>query len=186
MQNIDSTKDPFVDLLVTLDVFDRSYQKALDRLSLKSEDNSDQGQSFTNSLQHATIYEYMGKKDLAEKYYDNARSILESKIEKGTEEALLHSRLGISYAGLGRKEDAIREGKLAVEQVSNNAQLNTHRVVDLSRIYVMVGEHDKAIDQLEHLLSIPGPLSIPLLQLNPAWDPLLNHPRFKKLIESTK
>ena len=61
-----------------------------------------------------------------------------------------------------------------------------YRVEDLARIYVMVGEHDEAIDQLEYLLSIPGPLSIPLLQLDPAWDPLCDHPRFKKLVESGK
>ena len=47
----------------------------------------------------------------------------------------------------------------------------------------MVGEHDEAIDQLGFLLSVPGPLTIPLLQLDPAWDPLRNHPRFKKLVK---
>ena len=61
---------------------------------------------------------------------------------------------------------------------------DSYRLEDLARIYVMVGEYDEAINQLEYLLSIPGPFSIPLLQLDPAWDPLRNHPRFKKLIES--
>ncbi len=54
---------------------------------------------------------------------------------------------------------------------------------DVARIYVMVGEFDAAIDQLEFLLSSPGEMSIPLLRLDPAWDPLRNHPRFKKLVE---
>jgi hypothetical protein len=52
------------------------------------------------------------------------------------------------------------------------------RVGDLARIYVMVGEYDAAIDQLEFLLSRPGELSIPLLRLDPAWDPLRDQPRF--------
>jgi len=60
------------------------------------------------------------------------------------------------------------------------------RVDDLARIYVMVGEFDAAIDQLEFLLSNPGWMSIPLLRLDPAWAPLRDHPRFKKLIESGK
>jgi hypothetical protein len=47
----------------------------------------------------------------------------------------------------------------------------------------MVGEFDLAVDQIEYLLSIPGGLSIPLLQLDPAWAPLREHPRFKKLVE---
>jgi len=48
----------------------------------------------------------------------------------------------------------------------------------------MVGEFDAAIDQLEFLLSIPSELSIPLLRIDPAWDLLRDHPRFKKLIET--
>ncbi len=60
------------------------------------------------------------------------------------------------------------------------------RVEDLARIYVMVGEFDAAIDQLEFLLSRPGQLSIPLLRLDPAWAPLRDRPHFKKLIESGK
>jgi hypothetical protein len=50
----------------------------------------------------------------------------------------------------------------------------------------MVGEHDGAIDQIEYLLSVPGEMSIPLLRLDPAWDPLRDHPRFQKLVEADK
>ncbi len=60
------------------------------------------------------------------------------------------------------------------------------KVKDLARIYVMVDEHDEAIDQLEYLLSIPSRLSIPLLRLDPAWDPLRDHPDFKRLLEGGK
>jgi hypothetical protein len=50
----------------------------------------------------------------------------------------------------------------------------------------MVGEFDLAMDQIEFLLSIPGDLTIPLLRLSPAYAPLRDHPRFKKLLESSK
>jgi len=60
------------------------------------------------------------------------------------------------------------------------------RLEDLARIYVMVDEHDLAIEKLEYLLSILSELSIPLLQLDPAWDSLRSHPRFKKLLEIKK
>jgi len=127
----------------------------------------------------------MSKKELAKKYYDDARSILESKIEERPEDERFHSSMDIAYAGLGRKEDALRGGKLGVEllPVTKDAWRGTLRVADLARIYVMVGEHDAAIDQLEFLLSIPGELSIPLLRLEPAWAPLRDHPRFKRLLE---
>jgi serine/threonine protein kinase/tetratricopeptide (TPR) repeat protein len=188
LQNFESTENPFVNGFVTLDVFDRNYQGALDRLSLKSEDISSVTRFIPTSLRYARIYGYMGKKELAKKYYDEARSIVEAKIEQDPEEARFHSSLGIAYAGLRRKEDAVREGKLAVEMhpVNREAMRRPYSVEDLARIYVMVGEYEEAIDQLEHLLSIPGRFSIHFLRLDPAWDPLRNHPRFKELIKPNK
>ena len=66
--------------------------------------------------------------------------------------------------------------------VSKDTLRGPYRVEDLARIYVMVGIRDEAIDRLVYLLSMPGPLSIPLLRLDPAWDPLREHPRFKRLV----
>jgi serine/threonine-protein kinase len=189
LQNIRSEESPpIVDSLVTLDVFDGNYQEALDRLSLKSEDTDDQSNVIPTALRCAQIYGYMNKTELAKKYYDESRSILESEIQQRPEDAWLHSSLGIAYAGLGRKEDALREGKLGVAllPVTKEALRGQARVKDLANIYVMVGEYDLAIEQLECLLSRPGSMSIPLLRLDPAWNPLRNHPRFKKLIEQEK
>ena len=187
LQNIGSEESPpIVDLLVTLDVFDGNYQEALDRLSLTSEDTDNQHNFIPTALRCAQIYGYMNKKQLAKKCYDESRSILESKIQQRPEDARFHSSLGIAYAGLGRKEDAIQEGKLAVEllPVTKEALRGLTRLEDLARIYVMIGEYDLAIEQLEFLLSRPGVLSIPLLRLDPTWNPLRDHPRFKKLLES--
>jgi hypothetical protein len=47
----------------------------------------------------------------------------------------------------------------------------------------MTGDSDLAFDQIEYLLSIPSPLSAPLLQLDPQWDPLRNHPRYAQLLQ---
>jgi serine/threonine protein kinase/tetratricopeptide (TPR) repeat protein len=187
LQNTKSEeKGEIVNSLMMLDVFNRNYQEALDRLSLKSEDIDDLAHFIPNSLQYARIYMYMDKKELAKEYYEEARSILESKIEETPDDARFHGSLGLAYAGLGRKEDAVREGKLAVEllPVSKEAMRGLFRVEDLARIYVMVGEYNAAIDQLEFLLDRPGWMSIPLLRLDPAWDPLRDHPRFKKLVEA--
>ena len=189
LQSIKSAEDPeIVNLLVTLDVYDGNYQEALDRLSLKSEDIDNKSYFIPSALRCAQISGYMNKKELEQAYYESAQSILESKIEERPEDARFHSSLGIAYAGLGRKEDAIREGKRGVEllPVTKEAKRGPSRVDDLARIYVMVGEFDAAIDQLEFLLSIPSELSIPLLRLDPAWAPLRNHPRFKRLLEGGK
>jgi len=188
LENVKSTKSPFISLLVTLDVYDRNYQEALDRLSLKSEDIDNRFDFIPSALRYALIYEYMKRNVLAKNYYDDARRILETKIQQYSEDARFHSSLGIANAGLDRKEDAIREGKRGVElyPVTKDAWRGLYRVKDLARIYVMVGEFDAAIDQLEFLLSKPVDMSIPLLRLGPAWDRLRDHPRFKKLLESGK
>ncbi len=186
LENIKSAEDPdIVNLLVDIDVFDKNYQEALDRLSLKSEDIDSQFRFIPKALRCAQICGYMKKKELAKKYYQDAQSILESKIQEWPEDGRFHSSLGVAYAGLGRKEDALREGKFGVKllPVSKEAWRGLFRVEALAKIYVMVGEYDAAIDQLEFLLSVPGEMSIPLLRLDPAWDPLRDHPGFKKLIE---
>jgi serine/threonine-protein kinase len=127
----------------------------------------------------------MNRPQLEQASYDTARALLETKLQDQPQDARLHSSLGIAYAGLGRVEEAIRAGKMGVEllPVSKEAWSGAWRVEDLARIYVMVGEYDAAIDQLEFLLSRPGELSVGLLRLDPTWEPLREHPRFQRLLE---
>ncbi len=46
----------------------------------------------------------------------------------------------------------------------------------------MVGEYDAAIDRLESLLAVPSPTAVPMLKIDPAWNPLRDHPRFQALL----
>ena len=66
-----------------------------------------------------------------------------------------HSFLGMVYAGLGRKDDAIREGEMAVQAlpISKDWERGLDRVVALAQIYLMFGDHDGAIEQVEIALS---------------------------------
>ena len=97
----------------------------------------------------------------------------------------VRSSLGIVYAGLGRKEAAVREGKLGVElfPVYKDAFIGSIREEDLAFIYTLVGEYDLALDKLKYLLSISSmTMSVPMLRLDPRWDPLREHPRYKDLL----
>jgi serine/threonine protein kinase/lipoprotein NlpI len=172
--------------LVNLEIYDSNYQDALDSLSLISEDVDEAGFFFPKALRVAQIHEYMDNKEFALKYFNNARIFLESKVEEQPDDPQYHSLLGITYAGLGDEKKAIREGKRAVviRPVSKEAVHGPFLVRNLALIYCMVGKYDLAIDKLEYLLSIPGELSIPLIQVDPAWEPLRNRPRFQKLIGS--
>jgi tetratricopeptide (TPR) repeat protein len=126
----------------------------------------------------------MNQPQLARSYYDSASKMAEARVRQQPEEALFHSSLGMAYAGLGRKQDAIREGKAGVDllPVSKDAYRGFYRVEELARIYAMVGDYEAAISQLEYLMSIPGDLGVGALRLDPAWKPLRNHPRFQNLL----
>ena len=133
---------------------------------------------------YADIHGLLGNQELSRTYYDSARTVVEALIRDVPDDARYHSALGIAYAGLGRAEDAVREGELAVQMlpVSEEAWRGAHRVEDLARIYTMVGRYDQAIDRLEYMLSIPSDLSAPMLAIDPTWDPLREHPRFQELL----
>ena len=93
--------------------------------------------------------------------------------------------LGITLAGLGRKDEAIAAAKKGVEMfpVSKGAKRGPVRVYELAVVYTVVGEHELALDQLEYMLSIPAaPTDVGLMKLDPQWDPLRDNPRFKKLV----
>jgi len=53
----------------------------------------------------------------------------------------------------------------------------------LAQIYVLVGEHEAALDEIEYLLSIPSAISVAEFQLDPTWDPLRQHPRYQRLVD---
>ncbi|MBN2090028.1 hypothetical protein JW964_10450 [candidate division KSB1 bacterium] len=132
----------------------------------------------------ATLYYCSNQIDLMQTYADSGRVILEKELQRAPNSILILGFLGPMYAFLGRKEDAIRTGKKAVEliPVSKDVLLGAINVNALAEIYVIVGEYDAAIDLLEYLLSIPSTVTIPYLKICPIWAPLREHPRFKKLL----
>ena len=96
--------------------------------------------------------------------------------------------LGLIDAGLGRKEEAIREGRRASEltPVTKDAINGAHIMQYLGVIYAWTGEKDLAIEQIAATLQVPSLLSYGQLRLHPFWDPLRGDPRFEKLVEESK
>jgi len=99
-------------------------------------------------------------------------------VREAPHEPARHAHLGAVLAGLGRKEDAINEGKKAVELLpeSEDAFAGPQATAALAEIYAWVGEHDEAIRLLDHLLTVPNSLTVPTLKLDPVWDPLRKDP----------
>jgi len=96
--------------------------------------------------------------------------------------------LGLIDAGLGRKEEAIREGRRAsaLLPVTKDAINGAEIMQYLGLIYAWTGEKDLAINQLAATLQVPSLLSYGELRLHPFWDPLRGDPRFEKLVEEAK
>jgi hypothetical protein len=93
--------------------------------------------------------------------------------------------LGLIYAGLDRKEEAVREGSRAVELLpeSKDAFDGPIFIISLARIHAIIGQREKAIDLLKHSLETPSGATVSELRLDPTWDSLRDHPRFRALIK---
>jgi TolB-like protein/Tfp pilus assembly protein PilF len=96
------------------------------------------------------------------------------------------SVLGLIDAQLGRKEEALREGRRAEElsPLAQNALEGADALYALAMIYAWTGERDLAVTQLQQLARIPGGPSYGDLHLDPAWDSLQDNPRFRKIVAS--
>ncbi|MBA3650409.1 MAG: tetratricopeptide repeat protein [Chthoniobacterales bacterium] len=94
--------------------------------------------------------------------------------------------LGVIDAALGRKEEAIREGRRAVELLPvSKDSINGELLIEyLAMIYAWTGEQDLAVEQLAIAVGMPGQLSYGDLRLNPSWDSLRGDPGFEKLVAS--
>ncbi|MGE5207865.1 MAG: tetratricopeptide repeat protein, partial [Alphaproteobacteria bacterium] len=115
-----------------------------------------------------------------------ARNELERTVREQPQFASPLSVLGMADAALGRKEDAIREGKRAVElcPVSTDAVVGSELMTFLAVIYAWTGEKDLALEQLAATVKIPGILTYGHLRLHPYWDSLRGDPRFNKILAS--
>ena len=121
-------------------------------------------------------------------YAEEARSAFEEQLRAAPDDAQRHVDLGLALAYLGRKEEAIREGErgVALDPVSKDARNGPYIQHQLVRIYMLVGDPEKALDQLEPLLKIPYFLSPGWLRIDPNFDTLRKNPRFQKLVAGGK
>jgi TolB-like protein/Tfp pilus assembly protein PilF/tRNA A-37 threonylcarbamoyl transferase component Bud32 len=96
--------------------------------------------------------------------------------------------LGLIDAGLGRKEEALREGRRAVElcPIEKDALRGVAMVKYLAMIAAWAGEKDLACEQLAIAIRRPGSLSYGQLKLMPFWDQLRGDARFEKIVEEAK
>ncbi|HJX25904.1 MAG TPA: hypothetical protein VJ252_07085, partial [Chthoniobacterales bacterium] len=123
--------------------------------------------------------------------FEQTRPIFENDVKEAPLNADRHAYLGWLYAFTGRKEDAIREGRRAVELKPESKDAVDGAIMNcyLALIYARVGEKDLAFPLIERLLKTPGAvdsvdssITVNDLKFRWEWDPIRKDPRFDKLI----
>ena len=115
-----------------------------------------------------------------------ARAEQEKRVQAHPDDAGSLSVLGLIDAALGRKEEALREGRRAIEllPVEKDTMNGGRIVVYLAMIAAWVGDKDLACQQLAEAIRYPTAPSYGQLKLLPTWDPLRGDPRFEKIVAS--
>ena len=117
--------------------------------------------------------------------YASVRKTATAAVAQQDERADPHLTLAFAAAGLGDKDEAIREGRRAAELLppSRDALSGAGMLVYLAQVYVRVGNYDAALEALRSTAPLfsGNAVSPSLLKLDPNWDPIRNDPRFAQL-----
>ena len=132
-----------------------------------------------------------GDKQKAQVAFAAAREKMEAQQGDKPKDATYFAGVAKLDAGLGRKEEAIREARRAVElqPITKDSLNGPEWVANLALVYAWTGERDGAFEQLEKVATIPGSLGSPTygdLLLNPCWDDLRGDKRFDKIVAAAK
>jgi tetratricopeptide (TPR) repeat protein len=121
---------------------------------------------------------------MARVYADSARQGLEETLKATPDDGQRLVFLGLALAYLGRSAEAVKHGERAkaLWPTSRDGYIGPYIEHQLARIYTVVGQPDKAIDQLEALLRTPYFLSPGWLRIDPNFEPLRTNPRFQALL----
>jgi TolB-like protein/Tfp pilus assembly protein PilF len=120
---------------------------------------------------------------LAQSSFTAARTLLEKLVREQPDYAQAWSLLGWIDAALGRKEDAVREGRHACELLPLSKDAGAAGLITrLATIYAWIGEKDLALEQLALSAQIPMGVNYGDLKLNPQWDALRGNPGFEKIV----
>jgi TolB-like protein/Flp pilus assembly protein TadD len=137
------------------------------------------------ALLEGIIHVLEGDMTRSQTEFNKARLVSEKLLRQAPDDPARNAQHGLILATLGRKEEAIAQGRRAVELLpeSQDAFAGPKYTAILAQIYGLTGESDEAFPLIEHLLEVPSGLTIPILKLDPIWDPLRKDPRFQDLLD---
>jgi TolB-like protein len=145
--------------------------------------------NFTRPFVEGVIARMTNDEHKAQLAFTAARAEQEKRVQAQPDYGPAWCVLGVIDAALGRKEDALREGRRAVEllPVEKDSINGMLMIKYLAMIAAWVGEKDLACEQLATAVRCPYSgidLSYGELKLMPWWDPLRGKPCFEKIVSS--
>ena len=132
----------------------------------------------------AQLYWLAGDSAIARRYADSARAAYDSQLKATPDAFTLQMQRGLALAYLGQHAAAVRDGERGFElaQATRDQWFSIPSAkLSLAQIYVKVGDHPHALDQLESLLANPNFVSPAWLKIDPTWESLRGDPRFERL-----
>ncbi len=182
-----SEKDPFVaGQRYTLALYDRDWDTASSLAAMLSQKHS-LGWSFPQlgrDFWVGAIASLKGDETSARAAFIRARAQQEEEIRDHPDDVSLLVDLGLIDAGLRRKEEALNEGRRAMELGSKDSDTEQYVKKCFAIICAWTGESELALGQLEALIKTPGSHTYGNFRLSPMWDPLRRDPRFEKIVAS--
>src|SRR5262249_33986927 len=129
-------------------------------------------------------HQLQGDQGAARAAFEAAGERLDSAIKESPDDWRVHASRGLTLAGLGRRDEALREARWLQQSIIFREDAFFGPVLAEARAQVLgqAGDAEAALDEIERLLAGPSLLSVHTLRLDPRWDPIREHPRFKALL----
>src|SRR5438046_1165916 len=184
-----SEKDPFMaGQRYTLALYDRDWDTASSLAPVLSQKNSLEWSfpQLGRDVWVGVVARLKGDETSARAAFIRARAQQKEEIRGHPDDVTLLADLGLIDAGLGKKEEALNEGRRAMELGSSvkNSFTEPYVKICFAIICAWTGERELALGQLEALTKTPGSHTYGNFRLSPMWDPLRGDPRFEKIVAS--
>jgi TolB-like protein/tetratricopeptide (TPR) repeat protein len=165
-------------------LFDEAQAQAFLQLPLEAFGGGRAGRA----LAFAQVYALQGRAVELRRASVEAERAYASDLAGAPDDEQSHVLRGLALAYLGRRDEAIREGErgVALMPISRDAFSGPYIQHQLVRIYMVLGEKEKALDRLEPLLKVPYYLTPGWLAIDPNFAPLKGQPRFEALLRGSK